>query len=79
MSDLPPFDNPEVAEIAERKRQRIIASRNRALGLVLAALVVLFFAVTIAKMHQHSPIAGVTKQAATLATPAQQGEDTRLH
>lgn len=32
------------------ERKRIIAARNRALGLVLLALVVLFFAITIVKM-----------------------------
>lgn len=32
------------------QRKRIIAGRNRALGLVLLGLVVLFFAITIAKM-----------------------------
>lgn len=33
------------------QRKRIIAGRNRALGLVLLGLVVLFFAITIAKMN----------------------------
>ena len=32
------------------QRRRIIASRNRVLALVLVGLVVLFFAITIAKM-----------------------------
>lgn len=32
------------------ERKRIIASRNRMLALVLAGLVVLFFAISIAKM-----------------------------
>ncbi|MBN9145092.1 hypothetical protein FHW96_003503 [Novosphingobium sp. SG751A] len=32
------------------ERKRIIAGRNKALGLVLLGLVVLFFAITIAKM-----------------------------
>ena len=32
------------------QRKRIIAGRNRALALVLLGLVVLFFAITIAKM-----------------------------
>lgn len=32
------------------ERQRIMAARNRALALVLAGLVVLFFAITIVKM-----------------------------
>ena len=39
-------ENPD--PMAERKR--IIAGRNRALALVLLFLVVLFFAITIAKM-----------------------------
>lgn len=39
---------PDLDPMAERKR--IIASRNRALGLVLLSLVVLFFAITIVKM-----------------------------
>ena len=34
---------------AETERQRIIKGRNRALALVLLALVVLFFAITIVK------------------------------
>ncbi len=34
----------------QEQRKRIIAGRNRALGLVLLGLVVLFFAITIAKM-----------------------------
>lgn len=37
---------------SNEERNRIIRGRNRALGLVLLALAVLFFAVTIAKrMH----------------------------
>ena len=39
-------NSPEQLE----KRKRIIAGRNRALALVLFGLVVLFFAITIAKM-----------------------------
>ena len=39
-------NSPE--QLAQRKR--IIAGRNRALALVLLGLVVLFFAITIAKM-----------------------------
>ena len=39
-----PAPNPEA------ERQRIIRSRNRALGLVLAGLAVLFFVISIAKM-----------------------------
>jgi hypothetical protein len=38
-----------------RARQR---SRNRALGLILTALVVLFFAITIVKIGAHSGAAG---------------------
>ncbi|WP_343609953.1 hypothetical protein [Novosphingobium sp.] len=38
-----PFDPAE-------ERRRIIAGRNRALGLTLLACVVLFFAITIVKM-----------------------------
>ena len=34
----------------QAERKRIIASRNRALALVLLGLVVLFFFITIAKM-----------------------------
>ena len=34
----------------EAQRRRIIAGRNRALGLALVACVVLFFAITIVKM-----------------------------
>ncbi len=34
----------------EAERRRIIAGRNRALGLVLVACVVLFFAITVVKM-----------------------------
>ncbi len=34
-----------------QQRKRIIASRNRVLGLVLLGLVVLFFAITIAKLN----------------------------
>jgi hypothetical protein len=34
----------------EAERRRIIAGRNRALGLTLVACVVLFFAITIVKM-----------------------------
>jgi hypothetical protein len=41
--------NPENLDPIEQ-RKRIIAGRNRALALVLFALVVLFFAITIAKM-----------------------------
>lgn len=36
----------------ETERKRIQRSRNIALGLVLAGLVVLFFMITIAKMHR---------------------------
>lgn len=35
----------------ETERKRIIAGRNRALGIVLLGFVVLFFAITIAKMR----------------------------
>lgn len=41
--DKPPLDPME-------QRKRIIASRNRVLALVLLGLVVLFFAISIAKM-----------------------------
>ena len=37
----------------ETERARIQKSRNRMLGLVLGALAVLFFAITIAKLHHH--------------------------
>lgn len=40
--------NQKPDPMAERKR--IIAGRNRAMALVLLGLVVLFFAITIAKM-----------------------------
>jgi hypothetical protein len=33
-----------------QERKRIIAGRNKALGLVLVGMVVLFFAITIVKM-----------------------------
>jgi hypothetical protein len=35
----------------EAQRKRIIAGRNRALGLVLVGFVVLFFAITLVKFH----------------------------
>ena len=37
-------------ELTPAERKRIIAARNRALALVLLALVVLFFAITIVKV-----------------------------
>ena len=40
----------ELPPTPEQERKRIIAGRNRALGLVLLGLVVMFFAITIAKM-----------------------------
>jgi hypothetical protein len=42
------MNSQDLDPLAERKR--IIAGRNKALALVLAGLVVLFFVITIAKM-----------------------------
>lgn len=39
-------ENPDPVQ----KRKAIISARNRALGLILAALAVLFFAITIVKL-----------------------------
>lgn len=41
--------NPDKVDPMQQRKQ-IIASRNRALGLVLAGLAVLFFVITIAKL-----------------------------
>ncbi|HZU65046.1 MAG TPA: hypothetical protein VFF98_15275 [Novosphingobium sp.] len=43
-------DGPEPVDIAAERR-RIIAARNKVLALVLLGFVVLFFAITIAKMQ----------------------------
>ncbi|NML92565.1 cytochrome oxidase small assembly protein [Novosphingobium olei] len=50
MSDDPKFDPATDLQLF-RARQK---ARNRALGFVLLALVVLFFAITIVKMGLHS-------------------------
>ena len=49
MTDLPDPDSPDY--MAQRKK--VIRQRNLATALVLGFFVVLFFAITIAKMHQH--------------------------
>ena len=49
MTQLPDPDSPDPSE----QRRKVIRQRNVALGLVLAFFAVLFFAITIAKMHQH--------------------------
>lgn len=46
MTDLPDPHSPEYLA----RRQKVIRQRNIALGVVLAFLAVLFFAITIAKM-----------------------------
>ncbi|MFM6930754.1 MAG: hypothetical protein ACKOUT_00755 [Novosphingobium sp.] len=42
--------NDPIKPITAEQRQKVIRQRNVALGLVLGALAVLFFAITIAKM-----------------------------
>ena len=60
-------DPPEFDKYAERNR--VIRQRNIALGVVLAFFVVLFFAITVVKMHHIRmphihPSAGATAPAA---------------
>jgi hypothetical protein len=48
MPNLPDPDSPDYVA----QRNKVIRQRNVALGLVLAFFVILFFAITIAKIHQ---------------------------
>ena len=47
MTQLPDPESPDYAD----QRKKVIRQRNVATGLVLVFFVVLFFAITIAKMH----------------------------
>jgi len=49
MTNLPDPKSPDYME----QRKKVIRQRNLATALVLGFFVVLFFAITIAKMHQH--------------------------
>ncbi|WP_068075568.1 hypothetical protein [Novosphingobium lentum] len=51
--DPSPLNRDQTEQLRARQR-----SRNRALGLLLTALVVLFFAITIVKIGAHSGAAG---------------------
>ena len=49
MTQLPDPESPPTMD----QRKKVIRQRNIATGLVLGFFVILFFAITIAKMHQH--------------------------
>ena len=46
------FPDPESPDTMDQ-RKKVIRQRNVVLGLVLGFFAILFFAITIAKMHQH--------------------------
>jgi len=62
----PPFD----PKAGEAQRRRIITGRNNALALVLLALVVLFFAITIVKVKSPRHMTSQPASAAGLVTPS---------
>ncbi len=64
--------SPEEAA-KEAERRRILASRNTMLALVLAAFVVLFFAITIVKRGQNSA-AGTKAALIGHTAPAEKGQ-----